>query len=326
MTHVMWLADCSEDCESIVGGKATGLGHLMRHGFTVPPGFVVTTDAYCQHVEHNQLAPEIERLLAEQSDGASEQIRALFENSQPSDQLQQDVLRAYEQLGGSEYPVAVRSSANLEDMANASFAGQQETYLWLLGAEQVLRHVVRCWSSLFTSHAIAYRAHKQTTVTDLAMGVVVQRMVPAEVAGVMMTLDPVSGDRGTITIEAAYGLGAAVVNGEVNPDRFCVDKASLSIRTRALGDKHIAYRFDPSVDGTRVQPVGPREQRQPCMSDDEVTRLAELGKRMEDAMDGHPQDLEWAIGPRREIFLLQSRPETVWSQMSSGFGPTVSSG
>jgi pyruvate,water dikinase len=131
----------------------------------------------------------------------------------------------------------------------------------------------------------------------------------------MMTLDPISGDRSTITIEASYGLGAAVVNGEVTPDRFCVDKSTLAIRTREVGDKHIAYRFDPAVEGARTAPVPPQQRRQPCMTDDEAVRLAELGRRMEHAMDGHPQDMEWAIDAERQIFLLQARPETVWSQL-----------
>jgi rifampicin phosphotransferase len=316
MMHVIWLAECSEECADMVGGKATGLGHLLRNGFTVPSGFAVTTGAYREHVQHNRLDAEIDRLLAGPTEGAAEQIRALFEGSQPSSQVQDEVLRAYEELGGTTFPVAVRSSANVEDLPDASFAGQQETYLWLLGGEQVLQHLVRCWSSLFTPQAIAYRAHRGQPVNDLAMGVVVQRMVAAEAAGVMLTIDPINGDRSAIIIEAAYGLGAAVVNGEVTPDRFCVDKDTLGIRGRALGDKHIAYRFDPAVEGTRVQPVPPRDQRQPCLSDDEVVHLAQLGKRMEHAMKGQQQDLEWAIGPRREIFLLQTRPETVWSQIA----------
>ncbi len=317
MASVIWLAECSEDCANLVGGKATGLGHLLRYGFTVPPGFAVSTDAYREHVQHNHLEADIERLLGGPGEEAPEQIRALFENSQPSSQVAEEVLRAYEELGGSDCPVAIRSSANVEDLASSSFAGQQETYLWLLNGDEVLRHVVRCWGSLFTAQAIAYRAHRGVSVTDLAMGVVVQRMVPAEAAGVMLTIDPVSGDRSTITIEASYGLGAAVVNGEVTPDRFCVDKGTLGIRTRALGDKHMAYRFDPAVAGTRTAPVPPQQRRQPCLSDAEVVQLAELGKRMEHAMAGHAQDMEWAIDPSREIFLLQARPETVWSQAAS---------
>jgi pyruvate,water dikinase len=160
-----------------------------------------------------------------------------------------------------------------------------------------------------------------TPLEDLAMGVVVQHMVPAEAAGVMLTIDPITGDDSSIVIEASYGLGAAVVNGEVDPDRFCVDKAHFAIRSRAVGVKAMAYRFDPSVQGTRREDIPPRLQAQPCMTDAEVCHLAGLGKRMEQAM-GRAQDIEWAIAPApaaahdgaRQVFLLQARPETVWSQ------------
>src|SRR5579884_3481492 len=220
---VVWLNDCSAEHGPLVGGKATGLGALVQQGFSVPPGFVVTTAAYRHHVEHNGLAPEIERLLGgatsyETQQQAAEQIRELFERSTPSAELYQAIVTAHAELcrrsTEQQLPCAVRSSARAEDLADASFAGQQETYLWILGTEQVVEHVVRCWASLFTPQAIAYRAHRQQPVTDLAMGVVVQCMVPAEAAGVMLTLDPITGDRSHITIEASYGLGAAVVNGE----------------------------------------------------------------------------------------------------------------
>ena len=149
------------------------------------------------------------------------------------------------------------------------------------------------------------------------MGVVVQGMVAAETAGVMMTLDPVTGDRSTITIEAAYGLGAAVVNGEVTPDRFCVDKEPLRIALCASGDKAVAYRFDARVQAVAPMPVERALRTRACVTDEEVIELARLGKRMEHAM-GRPQDIEWAIGPGdggpRELFLLQARPETVWSK------------
>jgi pyruvate,water dikinase len=173
---------------------------------------------------------------------------------------------------------------------------------------------VRCWGSLFTAQAIAYRAHRGLPLEDLAMGVVVQWMVPAEAAGVMLTLDPVNGDRSAVAIEAAYGLGAAVVGGEVTPDRFCVDKVTLEIRSRAVGSKHVAYRFAPAVAGVRLEPVPPEQRARACLSDDEVIELATLGKRMEQRM-GWPQDVEWAIGGAgRQLYVLQSRPETVWSR------------
>jgi pyruvate,water dikinase len=321
--HVLWLEDCTSESGQTVGGKAASLGNLLREGLQVPRGFAITTTAYREHIDHNGLAADLERLLADcttwdAQHQAAEEIRGLFEASIASPTLQAEVLRAHAELcSNANSPVAVRSSATAEDLAEASFAGQQETYLWILGSDEVLRHVVRCWGSLFTAQAIAYRAHMRTPVTDLAMGVVVQRMVPAEAAGVMLTIDPVSGDRSAIVIEASYGLGPAVVNGEVTPDRVCVDKVLLEIRSRSIGAKQVAYRFDPSAQGTRLVDVPPRLQRQACMSDAEFIQLAGLGKRMEQAM-GRTQDIEWAIGPgpggERELFLLQARPETVWSQ------------
>jgi rifampicin phosphotransferase len=322
--YVVWLQNCSADCAPLVGGKASGLGALVREGLPVPHGFAITTQAYREHLSHNRLAPALERVLADcptfdAQQRASEEIRQLFEHSRPAARLENEVQAAYEWLRGSRVePVAVRSSANAEDLADASFAGQQETYLWILGGEQVLAHVLRCWASLFTPQAIAYRARRPAmALKDLAMGVVVQRMVPAEAAGVMLTIDPVTGDPSGIVIEASYGLGAAVVNGEVTPDRFCVDKVLLEIRSRSPGTKSVAYRFDPSRQGTRLEPVPAELRAQPCLTDAEIIQLAGLGKQMEHAM-GRPQDMEWAIGPgasgTREMFLLQARPETVWSQ------------
>ena len=323
-SHIVWLEDCSGDCADLVGGKATGLGSLLREGLPVPPGFAVTTTAYREHVQRNHILESIQTLLrdatnVESQQRISEEIHQLFESSTASPELQEEVLKAHERLsGGTTQPMAVRSSATAEDLADASFAGQQETYLWLLGGREVLAHVVRCWSSLFSPQAIAYRAHRRM-LHDAAMAVVVQRMVPAEAAGVMLTIDPVSGDRSAITIEAAYGLGAAVVNGEVTPDRYCVDKVSLEIRSRSIGPKHVAYRFSPDTQGTRLEPLPKIQQTQPCVTDEEVRALAKLGKHMEQAA-GRPQDLEWAIGPGREIYLLQARPETVWSQHDTAPG------
>src|SRR5215510_13191737 len=197
MSNVIWLAECSEDCAELVGGKALGLGHLVREGFQVPPGFAVTTRAYREHVEHNRLGADIARLLEGGGASVADEIRSLFEGSAPSEKLKEDILEAYEELGGTSNPVAVRSSANVEDLADASFAGQQESYLWLLGGPTVLQHVVRCWASLFTTQAIAYRAHRGAPVDNLAMGVVVQSMVPAEAAGVMLTINPITGDSST---------------------------------------------------------------------------------------------------------------------------------
>jgi len=319
---VLGFEDCTRDCAQLVGGKATGLGALLRERFQVPPGFAITTVAYHKHVARNGLSSELERVLANCTTydaqlRASEQIRNLFDASVPPPEVADAICRAYTELSQqAETPVAVRSSATNEDSAAASFAGQQETYLWIIGERELLRHVVRCWASLFTAQALAYRTHLGTDISDLGMGVVVQRMVAAEAAGVLLTLDPITGDGSTIVIEGAYGLGAAVVNGEVTPDHVTVDKTRLAIRTKSIGDKSVAYRFDPAARAIRLEDVARELRDRPCFTDAEIVELARLGKQMEQAM-GRAQDIEWAIGPDRQIFLLQARPETVWSQKAT---------
>lgn len=319
--RVVWLDECAGDHARLVGGKAVGLGSLLRQGLQVPAGFVVTTEAYRRFVRARGLEREIEGVLREATTPeaqaeASARLRSLFDAAEPDEDLAGEIRSAYLRLGDEE-PVAVRSSATSEDTAEASFAGQQDTYLWIRGPEAVVRNVVRCWGSLFTPQAIAYRARLGIPALEVAMGVVVQRMVAAEAAGVMLTLDPLTGDRSQITIEASFGLGVAVVGGEVTPDRYAVDKVTFELRSREVVPKPIAYRFDPRTGTVRAVEVPPGERNLPALTDPEVVEVAGLGKRVERAL-GAPQDIEWAIGPgrggRREVFLLQTRPETVWSR------------
>jgi phosphoenolpyruvate synthase/pyruvate phosphate dikinase len=291
--HVLWLEECDAGSGPLVGGKALGLGHLVRQGLRVPPGFAVTTAAYRE---------------------------ALADGGRPvavGQRLAGELAAAYRRLGGDgEAPVAVRSSATAEDTAEASFAGEHDTFLWVRGAAAVAEHVARCWASLFTSRAVAYRARLGIPDDELAMGVVVQAMVPAEAAGVLLTLDPLNGDPSQVTIEAAYGLGTAVVEGEVTPDRFAVDKVTMELRSRTVGEKAFADRFDPAAGRVVRQEVPAGLRARPCLEDAEVLELAGLGKRIEQAL-GAPQDVEWAAGPGpdgRQLWLLQARPETVWSR------------
>jgi phosphoenolpyruvate synthase/pyruvate phosphate dikinase len=321
---VLALDHCDAGVASRVGGKALGLGSLLREGLRVPPGFVVTTDAYREGIVLPGLHAEIVRMLEgthsiEAQHRASDRIRAIFERTELAEQVGSEIAIAYRRLAGgrAEPPVAVRSSATAEDRADTSFAGQQETYLWVRGEAAVARAVMRCWGSLFTPQAIAYRAHFGVPVEGLAMAVVVQEMVSAEAAGVMITLDPVNGDRSAITIESSFGLGLAVVGGEVTPDRFVVDKVTFDIRTRSIGPKAIAYRFDAESGAVVPTDVPQDDQRLPSLGDEEVVELARIGRALERAQGG-PQDVEWAIGPGpdrpRQVFLLQMRPETVWSR------------
>lgn len=322
-THILPLEGCTVDDRALVGGKALGLGSLLREGLQVPPGFAVTTDAYRESVVSSGLQAEVVRLLEgctsdEDRIRASDRIRAMFEQAEVVDTVAAEIARAYRALGnGQLVPVAVRSSATAEDLGEASFAGQQDTYLWIRGEDEVVAAVKRCWGSLFTPQVIAYRARFGIPTQDLAMAVVVQRMVDAAAAGVMITLDPVTGDPSQITIEASYGLGLAVVGGEVTPDRYAVDKVTYEIRNRTINDKGFAYRFDPDRREVVTVDVPTDDRTLPALTDDEVVALARLGRAVERAHRG-AQDIEWAIGPglngEREIFLLQCRPETVWSR------------
>jgi phosphoenolpyruvate synthase/pyruvate phosphate dikinase len=312
--RVLALADCTAGDVDRVGGKATGLGRLTAEGLDVPAGFVLATDAYRAFLADHGLDERIAGVLEATADAtaAARAIHALFDDVDLRDD---EVVAAYAALG-DEVPVAVRSSAIAEDTADASFAGQQETYLWVVGADAVLHHVLRCWASLYSPQAISYRERIGVPTDQVAMAVVVQRMVEAEAAGVLITLDPVTGDRSQITVEGAFGLGLPVVGGELTPDRWGVDKVTFDMRSRAIATKPFADRFDREAGGVRRVDLPDEEAGQPCLADDEIHRLAELGKQIERVFGG-PVDVEWAIGPGpdgpRHLHLLQARPETVHS-------------
>jgi pyruvate,water dikinase len=268
---------------ALVGGKAANLGELDRLGMRVPPGFVVTTDAY-------RAAGPVEGVPLPAG------VRAA-------------VLAAYAELG-ADAPVAVRSSATAEDSADASFAGVQETFLWVRGAESVLDHVRRCWASLYSVESVSYRLHRGLPEDGLAMGVVVQRMVDARCAGVMFTRSPLTGDRSVVAVEGAWGLGSALVGGAVTPDRYLVNKVTGEI-TRTVATKERRHRMDPSGAGVLDEPVPADLRDAPCLTDEDVRALVTLARRIEDHY-GTPQDIEWALSDG--LYVLQSRPETVWAK------------
>ncbi len=316
MGYVVSLEACERGALEWVGGKAVGLWELMHRGLPVPPGFAVTTHAYREFVAAEGLEREIRWWVERARESvdaqleASRRIRELFGQRRPPDFLTREVAQAYAQLG--EPPVAVRSSAVGEDAKTASFAGEHESYLWVCGPEQVAGAVLRCWASLFSPQALSYFAHLGCDPAQAAMGVVVQRMVDATVAGVMITLDPVTGDPSQVTVEASYGLGLAVVGGEVTPDRFAVDKVTLEVRSSRVGNKAVAYRYDLR-QGRVVPTVVPEEMAcAPCLRPEQVQELAGMGKRLEREL-GRAQDVEWAMDERGRLFFVQTRPETVWS-------------
>jgi pyruvate,water dikinase len=321
----------------LLGGKCASLVALTNAGMPVPPGFAVTTDAYTAFIGISGVADDIHRLLAQADpddvasiDAVSAQIRDEILRRPIPEAIRAEFTAAYDGLQSrfaGEAPVAVRSSATAEDLPDASFAGQQDTYLWLLGRDEVADHVRRCWASLYTSRAIVYRLKNGIPNEGLSMAVAVQKMVDAKVAGVAMTVDPANGDRSTIVIDAAWGLGELVVSGTVTPDNLHVDKVMLTVVGEQLGDKHIELVPDPDARGIREHEVDPERRGVRCLTDDEVKAVAAMAKRAEKHF-GTPQDIEWAIDrslPDGEnLLLLQSRPETVWSGKATEHSPTTS--
>jgi pyruvate,water dikinase len=273
---------------AIAGGKCAHLADLTSAGFPVPPGFAVTTHAF-ERVVGDERAREAVASLAVPAEIASA------------------IAAAYAELGAP--PVAVRSSAVAEDAADASFAGMQSTYLWVRGAGELLDAVRRCWASYFNPEALAYRA-EHGGASGMSVGV--QQMIEPRVAGVMFTLNPVTGDRSSIASDASYGLGVTVVGGEVTPDSYLVSKVTRELVRTQVGTKEIECVL--GADGAMVtREVEPERRSQPCLAPEEVAALARLAREVERHY-GRPQDLEWAIDREGGIFLLQARPETVWTQ------------
>jgi cytochrome P450 len=336
-SHVREFGRCGSGDAELVGGKVASLGTLTGAGFPVPPGFAVTTDAYAEHLRADGLGDGIAaELAAGGTDDAAElerrsaRIRGLVEAQPLPAAIEREIRRAYADLCaaaglGSEQapgpspdpvPVAVRSSATAEDSADASFAGLQDTYLWVVGEAEVLRAVKRCWASLFTARSIAYRHDREIEHASVQMAVAVQRMVLARSAGVAMTLNPSNGDRSKIAIESSFGLGETVVGGEVTPDAFLLDKVMLDVVSSRIAAKHVELVPDEAGHGVRSRPIEPERQTRPSLSAAEVREVAALAKRCERHY-GCPQDVEWAIDAAAQpprVVLLQSRPESAWAR------------
>ena len=313
---VLGLGDLSASMLPQVGGKAANLGELLAAGLPVPGGFCLTTEAYVQAVGPLGLAEVHEALRDTPADdldalaGLAARARSLITSAELPTAVAGEVLAAYRALDG--VPVAVRSSATAEDLPFASFAGQQDTYLNVIDAVALLDAVRKCWASLWTDRAVAYRASRNIDPATVALAVVVQRMVDAEAAGVMFTANPVTGRRREAVIDASPGLGEAVVSGAVNPDHFVVDTDSGAILQRRLGDKRTAVRPLPGGGTEHVdQGAGADQARAdtPCLTDAQIRELAALGSKAE-AHYGAPQDTEWALDGGGRLWLTQSRPIT----------------
>jgi pyruvate,water dikinase len=333
---VSWFEECNKESVPLVGGKCASLGELISSGARVPPGFALTTNGFAQFMRDAGIAAEIGGLLQglghddlERLENASKAIRDMVESRPISIELEDLIAEAYRKLSvrccQAAVPVAVRSSATAEDLPGASFAGQQDTYLWIRGVDDVIHHVRRCISSLYTARAIAYRLRMGFPHEQVAISVGVQKMANAYAAGVMFTIHPATGDRSVIVIDANFGFGESVVSGEVTPDHFVVNKVTLDILERTISTKEMCYTVDPKSQKSVATEVPFERQTIQCLIDDEITELAWMAKKIEKHY-GRPMDIEWAVDKALpaggNIFILQARPETIWSNKQQA--PAVS--
>jgi pyruvate,water dikinase len=315
---VSWFGDVGLADRPTVGGKGGSLGELTQAGIAVPPGFVVTThgfELFLQALEAREpIRPLVEALDPHDHGAAtklSEKLRArVLEDNMPAE-VEQAIRTAHAELCTNGEPVAVRSSATTEDAEDASFAGLQDTFLWVLDADDMVARVRECWGSLYSVESMTYRRKQDFPEEGVAMAVVVQKMVDAKCAGVMFTRSPTSGDKSVITVEGAWGLGSAVVSGEVTPDKWVIGKITGEISQRDISDKH-AKQVPADGGGIQEVELPDDERRAPCLTDDELMQLREVGRRIEKHY-GKPQDIEWALDKEGNVLLLQSRPETVWA-------------
>ena len=310
--YVLPFHDIDQTQVAVVGGKGAHLGELSRiEGIRVPEGFCVTTDAFRRIMaEASALGEQVDRLSRLTPDDR-ETIRALslgirrtLEGIAVPDELATAVGDALAQLGAQD-AYAVRSSATAEDLPTASFAGQQDTYLNVVGRTAILEHVRRCWASLFTERAVTYRLRNGIDQRKVQMAVVVQRMVFPQVAGILFTADPVTGNRKVASVEASFGLGEALVSGLVNADVYKAQDGEVIAKT--VASKQVAVLASP-LGGTQHQAIEPDRQEQPALTEPQVVRLAQLGRRIE-AHFGHPQDIEWCLVDD-DFQIVQSRPIT----------------
>jgi len=331
MNYILEFEKLDKNSLPIVGGKNASLGEMIKADIRVPPGFAVTTDSYLLFITDAGIKDRIIDIVSDLDpddvaalNKASADVQGLIKNTPMPEAVGKAIKEGYSRLSEKceveSVPVAVRSSATAEDLPTASFAGQQDTYLWIQGADQVIKHVQNCWASLYTPRAIAYRIKNDFSHAKVLISVGVQQMVNSKAAGVMFTLNPTDGDISKVLIEGNWGLGETVVSGSVNPDKFIVDKVMLEINERTISTKHIECVYDLDKGEVIDADVDEDMQCTCCLADDEIKALVSAAKNIENHY-GRPMDIEWAIDRDisfpENMFIVQARPETVWSQRKS---------
>ena len=327
MPHTLWFEKAGKEALGLVGGKNASLGELIKADIPVPRGFAVTTEAYHELLIEGGIQERIQKILSQidlqdvgSLEEASKTIRELIRTTPMPKKIEEAISSNYQALAQvyevPDIPVAVRSSATAEDLPGASFAGQHDTFLWVKGCDEVLEKIKLCMSSLFTSRAISYRMKMGFPHEKVLISVGVQKIVDAKAAGVMFSLNPLNGDSSKVVIEGNWGLGETVVSGLCNPDKFVVDKVTMEIE-RKISQKCLECIYDPKKEEVVHVDILPERREIPCVEVEEVLELARYAKKVEEYY-GCPQDIEWAVDKNKpfpfNIFLVQSRPETVWSQ------------
>jgi pyruvate, water dikinase len=329
--RILWFEELDKEDIPLVGGKNANLGEMLRAKISVPPGYAITAHAYHEFITKTGIAEKIYKAIEQtitdindpkQYEEASERIRKLIESTSMPSEIAEEIKAAYtklgERIGLKDVFVAVRSSATAEDLPDASFAGQQETFLNVKGTDDLVDKTIKCWSSLFTPRAIYYRNQKYFSQEQVLISVGVQKMVNAKAAGVIFTLNPVTGEPNQIFIEANWGLGESVVSGSVTPDLYIMDKQTLKIIDKKIAKKTVEYIRDLKTGKNLQGAVPAARQEQPCLNEEEVIRLTEIALSIEQHY-GRAQDIEFSIDQDlpfpENVFIVQARPETVWSSI-----------
>ncbi|OGD03052.1 pyruvate, water dikinase [Candidatus Amesbacteria bacterium RIFCSPHIGHO2_02_FULL_47_9] len=323
--YIRWFSEISKSDIAIAGGKGANLGELTQAKIPVPPGFVILSSAYFDFLDANDLRPQIKNILLKcdvsdtrQLESASDKVQKLLHSAEMPEQVSQELFTSYDQLGSS-LAVAVRSSATAEDLPDASFAGQQESYLNVIGDTNLLIKVRQCWESLFGARAIFYRDQKKFDHFKVGIAVPVQKMVQSEVSGVMFTTDPISQNRDRIIVEAIYGLGDYIVQGVVTPDHYEISRASGKITVKIPSTQTIMEVR--KAQGVKQVPVPKKLQGLPKLTDKQILEIADIGKRIHRHYF-FPQDIEWAR-ENGKFYVVQSRPiTTLKSDLSKEYSPS----
>jgi len=317
--YIVWLDKIGGKNMRALGGKALNLCQLRKIGVPVPLAFCLSTEAYRERIKDEKVQKELNELLrAHTAKNKAELVRiacSLREaiiNTEIPEEVRREVLKSYHKLEvrrrAGELSCAVRSSATAEDLAGASFAGQYDTFLNVKEEEGLLLSIKKCWASFWTERAILYRERKGFKPSAEALAVIVQEMILSEQSGVVFTINPISGNKGEMLIEATWGLGESLVSGNVTPDNYIVDKATLEIKKKNINDKKLMSILDFKSEGTLEIEVPSERRRKQVLSDDKIKELANLASVIEEHY-GEPQDIEWACHNGR-FHILQSRPIT----------------